>query len=231
MKKRIAFFLLVCAVACLLGGCGEKTPQSVFYNGKEYKTGFYGSYEFQNDRASIAGEEISIDGTAYQVLNLEEHDWLCTNEETPTVYCSAETWEQEAAFYEDEENYFYAISFGNALNPVDMIHITGMDDAAYTDLRRFADKHSFNPKHPKADKGQLECPKPEAEASEIHFYRTSSDNLFSEGKLRTYFYINNQAVMLYSEGEDPDTCLVVLMPDELTDLIGDLVNTLSAIPQ
>ncbi len=228
MKKMTAVILMLVFAVGFLTACGKKAPETVVYDGTVYKTGFYGDFSFLNDVPSMTEKEVEIDGVAYQLLNIEGHDWICTKESEPTVYCALAQWEEEKAFYENAENFLYTVSFGNALKPVDMINVTGMDDASFESLRKFADKHSFNPKHPKADKGQLKCPRPESEESEIHFYRSSSDGLFSEGKENTYFLINNQVVMLYSYDSE-DVCSVVIVPDELTELIGNLVNVLSAM--
>lgn len=235
MKKVTAFIMILALVAGMLSGCKGKQPKSVMFNGKEYKSGFYGDRDFLHDLSSMTSDEFEIDGITYVALDIEEHDWICTKEEHPTVFCSAENWEKEREFYTNKENYVYGVSFGPVRNPVDMLQVTGMDDKEFEDVVKFAKEHSFNPKHPKANKGQLLCPVPESNESEIHFYRESNDNMFSEAKVYTYFMINNQAVMLYSydvsgSGESSDEyCYVILVNDTVNELLTNLVGVLSAM--
>lgn len=234
MKKIIAVFLLFVLAAGLLTGCGESAAESIFYEGTEYKTGFYGDYEFKNDLTGLVESEFTLDGVTYQVLNLEEHDFVITKEESPTVYCAAGEWEADKAYYADAQNIFYTVAFGNALTPLDKIHVTGMEDDMYRELRRFNRQHTFNPKHPKARKDQVLCPRPEAEESEIHFYKESADELFSEGKNDIYYSVNSQVIRYYADAPDYSTdeqtvCYVVVMPEELTNFITELVNILTAM--
>lgn len=236
MKKITLISALFIFVMLMLAGCGQTEQASVQiqYEGKTYQSGFYGDMELQQDLSGYVTEEFELDGITYQVLTLDEHDWICTKDAPQTVFCSAETFEAEKALYSDPEQIYYTVSFGDSKNPIDKIHVTGMDDSQYEDLMKFVQKHKYDPQHPDKDKGQLQCPMPDATESKIHFYQESNDEIFSRGSSTTYFSINNQVVLYYCADEEHSTeeqkyCYVVLAPDELSELIANLVNILSAM--
>lgn len=236
MKKILAVLLILALTAAIFTGCGEKATgsKSISYNGKEYKTGFYGDYEFLHDTSEMVESEFTLDGMTYQVLNLEEHDFIITKEANPTVFCAAEEWADNKAFYSNPENIFYAIAFGDPIAPLDKIHVTGMEGDMYQQLCEFNQKHSFNPKHPKADKDQVLIPKPETEDSQIHFYKESSDELFSVDTGNIYYAINDQIVRYYAEApeysnDEQTVCYVVVMPEDLTAFITELIGVLTAL--
>lgn len=218
MKRIIAIILVFAALACLLCGCGKAKEETVIINGKEYKTGFYGDMAFTGDESYMTDEFVD----PYCRLNVEGHDWWLDG--WGFVYCPVEDFEAEKEYYASEENLGVFVTFGEFSNPLDTLQITSIDEKKVDSLLKFSAKHVFDPEKPDKKNGQVECPQPESHDAEVHFYRGSTDGMFTRGKEDTYYMINNYLLKLYYYLDD--NMYVIQVPDDPADYFVELLNDL-----
>jgi hypothetical protein len=224
--------------AILLGLCGgfggcffaRSLKTTVTYSEREYKTGFYGELYFPVD-IDFGGEEFELDGRTFYTLPLEGHHWIYTfTGAQRVVYCLSEEWEQENAYYSDNDNFDFYCSMGNVYEPLTVAEIPNMDYDKFEELGTFADEHGYDPFNAKADKGQKAYPMPDWRDGEIRFYKVSKDGLFSSTKGNNLHLIDGRLVLLYryyfADDEAQECMYGVELPSELSDYFIGILQTI-----